>query len=282
MSVELLASEKYIKQSLLAGGLLPSGAGVYAGVIPEGAALPAVLMSRQSATDTNGGGGERLLTQPIYFIRGVVDETCLDALGPLALAIDAAFRLTTDTPPSQVDGVIVRGAQRLEPMIGDVTENGETYTYAGGLYRIFCYTTDGYSSATVLSLPPAPSVQAQLDALSQELGELQMSFRNSAFQYNGKRLLVTLTATTTLTKPAGPTDYLIDTTAGPVVVTLWPSTGDGSDARFFKSAGPTTNAASFALTAGDTTGATLANTVLTNIGDEQGWEEVGANKWGAV
>ena len=108
-----------------------------------------------------------------------------------------------------------------------------------------------------------------------------MSFRNS-FSYTGKRTLVTLSATATLTKPAALTDYLIDTTSAPVVVTLWPSTGDGSDAKFFKTAGPAANTASFALTSGDTTSATLANTVLTNVGDEQGWEEIAATKWGAV
>ena len=139
MSIELLACEKYIKQSLLAGAGLPPGTGIYADVLPEGASLPAVLMSRQSALDTSGGGGERLLTQPVYFVRGVVDGTCMDALITLAAAIDQAFRLSASTPPSFIGGVVVRGAHREEPLLGSSTEEGITYTYAGGLYRLFVY-----------------------------------------------------------------------------------------------------------------------------------------------
>ena len=255
---------------------------MFAGVVPEGEALPAVLFTRQSAKDTNGGGGARLLTEPVYFIRGAVNDACLDSLAPMAQAIDAVFQIAADTPPSVVLGVIVRGAQRIEPVIGETAENGITYTYAGGLYRLFCYQPEKSSAETLFTaLPPSPSVQSKLDALTQQIESLQMSFRNS-FAYTGKRTLVTISATATLTKPVVPTDYLIDTATAPVVVTLWSSTGDGSDTKFFKSAGPVANTASFALTAGDTTGAALANTVLTNIGDQQGWEEVGQAKWGAV
>jgi len=139
MPNELLASEKYIKRVLLATGLLPEGVDVYADVAPQGASAPFVLMSRQAAPDTNGGGGARLLTRPAYFIRGVVDATCLDALGAMSEAIDTAFRLDMDTPPQLIDGVVVRGANRTQPMIGSRPEDGVTYSYAGGLYDIFCY-----------------------------------------------------------------------------------------------------------------------------------------------
>lgn len=133
-------------------------------------------------------------------------------------------------------------------------------------------------SAAGNPLPPSASAQSQIDALTLQIGILQMSFTN-AFKYTGKKTLVTLSATATLTKPTVPTDYVVDCTAAPVVVTLWPSTGDGTDYRFYKSAGAAANTASFALNAGDTSITTLANAVLTNIGDEQGWEETAATKW---
>ncbi len=137
---ELLAIEKWITGALQAQPEAQAlGTRAYAEIVPEGAAFPAFLFSRQSASDTVGGGAVRILTQPVYYVRAVVSADCFDALGGLANAVDRAMQATPDTPPVTLDGVVVRGAYREQPMIGSQADSGVVYTYAGGMYRIFAY-----------------------------------------------------------------------------------------------------------------------------------------------
>ena len=127
------------------------------------------------------------------------------------------------------------------------------------------------------SLPPSASAQAQIDALtaqlgqvSSELGDLTVAFHLAKTgQYTPA---TTITASTTLTKPTGNTTYPIDTTSGAVVITLYASTGDGTDLEFVRVAG--TNPVTFVLNAADTCPLPLVNTILANIGETQSFREV--------
>lgn len=107
-----------------------------------------------------------------------------------------------------------------------------------------------------------------------------MSFRNTP-NYQGRFPEVSLTATTTLTKPTQNTTYLVDTSAAtvPVVITLYPSTGDNSKVEFIRTAGA--QPVQFALAGSDSSPSILSNAALNNIGDVQPWAEYALNKWAA-
>ncbi len=109
-----------------------------------------------------------------------------------------------------------------------------------------------------------------------------MSFKNQQLPTGKDTVETTITTTQTLTKDTAASSVEgVDTTGGSVVITLYTSTGDGTKRSFVKTAGPVANTVSFLLSSSDSTPATLSNTILSNIGDEQGWEEIAANKWGA-
>lgn len=135
------------------------------------------------------------------------------------------------------------------------------------------------ASALGPALPPAVSVQAQLDqkqaqldALSAEIGALQMA-EHLLKSGNYAPYAATITASLTIAKPAQNTTYLIDTTGGPVAITLYASTGDETDNEFVRIKG--NNAVTFILdpTAPDTCPLPLASCALNNVGESQSFRE---------
>ena len=129
---------------------------------------------------------------------------------------------------------------------------------------------DGPPQGALSTLPPSLTAQAQLDALTAQIGELILAQHLAKTgQYTPA---TTITASTTLTKPAGNTTYPVDTTSGAVVITLYASTGDGTDLEFVRVAG--TNAVTFVLNAADTCPLPLVNTILANVGETQSFREV--------
>ena len=129
------------------------------------------------------------------------------------------------------------------------------------------------------TLPPPVSTQSQIDALqaqndtmAAQLGDLSTMFH--LLKTGTYTPATTITASTTLTKPAQSTTYPVDTTSGAVVITLYASTGDGTDLEFVRVAG--TNPVTFVLnsTTPDTCPLPLVNTALNNIGETQSFREV--------
>lgn len=125
------------------------------------------------------------------------------------------------------------------------------------------------------------ALQAQIDALTQQnqsfaqqLGDLTMSFKNGPV-YSGKFPTQSLTATGAITKPAQSTTFQVNSSS-PVIVTLYPSTGDNTEVEFINlGAGLVT----FAYpTSPAQTGATLANIALSQH-DGVAFKEAGTNDW---
>ena len=132
-----------------------------------------------------------------------------------------------------------------------------------------------------ISLPLSPSqfavlqaqntqMQAQNAALTKQLGDFIMA--QHLIKTGNYVTGATISATSAITKPAQNTEYPVDTTAGPVTITLYSSTGDGTDLGFVRIAG--TNPVLFALAAGDTCPLALANTTLSNTGETQYFREL--------
>lgn len=78
-----------------------------------------------------------------------------------------------------------------------------------------------------LGSPPAPTAQAQIDALTAQLGALQMSF----FLSQGPDPIVPISATSTLARPLVKTIYKVTPTAN-TVSTLFAATGSGLVVNF--------------------------------------------------
>lgn len=111
------------------------GARVYFGEIPSGKNAPAVLFSFQAGRDTNGNGGGRLLTAPLYQIKAFGSFNA--DLIAVADRIDELFKRATNI---EFDGFVFSSrreqALNLKSPGADVSN---PMRHLGGLYRIECY-----------------------------------------------------------------------------------------------------------------------------------------------
>lgn len=107
-----------------------TGGRVYADLIPQGEALPAILFQRQAGTDRPVFSGDRI-AEFTYVVRVVGETESTQELEAAASAIDTALEQVTGS-----EGGLTIGCVREAPFSLTETSDGVQYRHLGGSYRI--------------------------------------------------------------------------------------------------------------------------------------------------
>lgn len=114
-----------------------SGGRIYRDLVPQSAALPAVVITTQAATDDVAIGGHRVTTSVLLNVRVVTTAADYVAVKALADRVDTVLDGATGSQDTVLIGKTVRDStqQYLE------VEDGITYANVVQLYRTRAYTT---------------------------------------------------------------------------------------------------------------------------------------------
>lgn len=142
MSTSLGAAE-WIYATLKANGTLCADVGgtvsprIYHDVIPQSAALPAVVYQIMASRDENAVGGRGLTVQQ-WQVKAVGQGPSYSALRNITDQIDASLNYKFGTATTA--GVVV-GCSRSEEVMYGESGNGIEYRHLGGIYQIYAAGT---------------------------------------------------------------------------------------------------------------------------------------------
>jgi hypothetical protein len=146
---ELPLVRYWAAQRLLGDSTLTADVGqrVFAQKLPEKdpatnetTGYPSIIFHVQAARDTTGNGGRRVLSTALLCVKVYGDETTGAAMRRAAHRVDA---LLQSAPGSSVtwegQTITVSGCFREQPLDGEEVDQGVTYPWEGGLYRVYFY-----------------------------------------------------------------------------------------------------------------------------------------------
>jgi len=135
----------FIIATLAADNMLAGFApgGIRRAFAPPGSALPYVIVTYHAGTDSLTANAYRVLSQPLYQVKaaGPGSSDMMPLIHQAAAQLD---RLLGGPPGRSTSGPIVLNSvqvgymydcHREQPLHFDALEDGETWTYSGGLYR---------------------------------------------------------------------------------------------------------------------------------------------------
>lgn len=131
---ELVAAEQWLTTVLTGDSTLSASVGlrVYGHIVPEGTAYPYIWITNQAATDVMGVGPARILTNTLYAVRAVVQDTTFVNLNTLADRIDTVLHAASGT----VAAGTVMACVRVRPFVMVEPVGGVQYRHLGGIYRL--------------------------------------------------------------------------------------------------------------------------------------------------
>lgn len=138
MTTEAQVAETWLYATLTAGtaltALLADGtAGIHSEIIPQGAALPALVFFSNFATDVNAVGPVRIQTQLEYVVKAVDKAEGYGTVNAIDAQADALLQAAIGAPA----GGFVWGCMRVQPLRFMELDNGAQYRHAGGIYRLY-------------------------------------------------------------------------------------------------------------------------------------------------
>lgn len=118
--------------------LLGDGAqGIWRAYAPPSTVPPYVIMSYQSGSDVITMNAFRLMVSGLYQVKIVGPAANMTPLAQGAERIDQLLGLTSGTPT----GAVVLACYREQPIFLDELVNGEVWSNAGGMYRLYIEQT---------------------------------------------------------------------------------------------------------------------------------------------
>ena len=137
MSTETVLAETWLYATLKANTTLTALIGgssaprIYSAVIPQGAALPAVVFQQMSGEDLLTLNAYRVWSDLVYLVKGIAQAGGFVALDVIAAQIDTALHRTSGTG--------VASCYRERPFSyveTDEAGSGQQFRHLGGIYRI--------------------------------------------------------------------------------------------------------------------------------------------------
>lgn len=114
-------------------GLVGNPARVYSAIAPEGSAFPYVVMTYLAGADVIATGGGRVMSRPIYVVKGVDNASSFANLKAIATQIETLIGNQTGTTPD----TRILSCVREQPFeLIEVDQAGVVYRNLGGRYRI--------------------------------------------------------------------------------------------------------------------------------------------------
>lgn len=111
------------------------GGRIYRDLVPQQAALPAVVLSTQSAVDGTAIGGRRVVTTIVLNVRVVGEGATYATVQPIADRVDTVLNNATGTQSTVTIGKLVRESVEQFLEVSD----GVTYADIVQLYRTTAY-----------------------------------------------------------------------------------------------------------------------------------------------
>lgn len=105
---------------------------IYGGAGPDGEALPAVVFSLQSVGADMAVRDQRVASGLTVLVKAIAEGNDLEAVKPIASALDAALQGSSGVAGT---GVIVRCVRDRPFSMLECTDKGGYVTHLGGLYR---------------------------------------------------------------------------------------------------------------------------------------------------
>lgn len=138
---ELSRAKRFIHEALLGDPDLASlvGERVCADVAPQGTAWPVVIFAALSGPDINGSGGVRVMTRPLFLVRGVTEGGGQTLAEQIADRIDIALQAASGRAG---DGAYVAGVLREDTFEMVEEAAGKILRHLGGRYRVDIHTRE--------------------------------------------------------------------------------------------------------------------------------------------
>lgn len=131
---EVYAAYEFIYSTLANDSALSSLAvgGVWRGLAPPKTASPFIILGFQAGSDKSTMNAVRLLSMPLLQIKACGPATMTPQVAATAAALDGLLKNTKGT----IDGTYINSCSRESPLGTETEENGETWTFIGGMYRL--------------------------------------------------------------------------------------------------------------------------------------------------
>lgn len=136
MSTETVLAETWLYTTLKANATLTALIGgsttprIYSAVVPQGAALPAVVFQQMSGEDLLTLNAYRVWSDLVYLVKGIAQAGGFVALDGIAAQIDVSLHRVSGT------GVAACYRERPFTYVEPETADGQQYRHLGGIYRI--------------------------------------------------------------------------------------------------------------------------------------------------
>lgn len=126
-------AEEYIYNtiSVALSGTSMSGVGIYINVVPPKAIFPYVVCNLQVPGKDSATFNEQRVHSNLTYLVKVIGKECKPSdIGGIVVAIDEALQKTRDLTNG------ISACFRVNPISYTQIDNGITYVYSGGLYKI--------------------------------------------------------------------------------------------------------------------------------------------------